>query len=679
MSANDHDPSVQAVVKFSSLMTKFAPDYRSIEVRLIAAKQKRRSYVLLAGEAILSVEEPGLRRAPRFESDSVIDQHYWLPIKDLNRLEGCLSHKVVLGANPPVKIATGAIRTDAAMTPPQISFQPLQTKYNAHNDVVDRRFVLTWMGGKPSAIFGPDRAEALEKDLPGGYSRLREFAGAVIPGGEAARDQSVCFELAVPMLIRSSFIKTGDESCIEIDVEGTIDRKQVQVFIRHLAMGHAHRQLVGDPIPVRLEDLKWQQAETRMRAGLTHKLPCDLGAELQVKYRGEEWIEHLRDREADANFQRAMSGRSGQKTSSIRAEVLGDLSLNETTVASKNREVFLVHGRNKEAVEQMTVFLNSLDLKIIEWPQAVSLTGKRNPYIGEVVDAAMERAQAIIVLLTGDDDAVLRDGLRDMNDGPSISEPKAQPRMNVIFEAGLALGRYRENTLLVQIGQVTILSDILGQHIPRATGEVEWRKDVVERLKKAGCAIDDTGERWLKAGNFASVAAPRSARARRRSKASGRAKTPRRRAAATLAISVPREGFLELHYDETQKIYVLWIPVLVHNKSGSDTISIEEVIFKGSISLGTGSRRMVSLDRHALYIEAVRPMPRGQVLNTATDTPCPLEPKESKRFRVAIELPEKELTESGELHGAISVDGILDIEDTLGRHFKSHIEVSTKA
>jgi hypothetical protein len=39
------------------------------------------------------------------------------------------------------------------------------------------------------------------------------------------------------------------------------------------------------------------------------------------------------------------------------------------------------------------------------------MTGKGSPYIGEVLDAAFSNAQAVVVVLTGDDFARLRDDL----------------------------------------------------------------------------------------------------------------------------------------------------------------------------------------------------------------------------------------------------------------------------
>jgi hypothetical protein len=55
--------------------------------------------------------------------------------------------------------------------------------------------------------------------------------------------------------------------------------------------------------------------------------------------------------------------------------------------------VFVVHGRNLKARDAMFAFLRSLDLKPMEWNQAVGLTGIASPYIGQVLDAGFARTR----------------------------------------------------------------------------------------------------------------------------------------------------------------------------------------------------------------------------------------------------------------------------------------------
>ena len=45
-------------------------------------------------------------------------------------------------------------------------------------------------------------------------------------------------------------------------------------------------------------------------------------------------------------------------------------------------------------------FLRSLGLDPIEWSEAVAMTKETSPFIGQVLDIALDNAQAIVVLLT---------------------------------------------------------------------------------------------------------------------------------------------------------------------------------------------------------------------------------------------------------------------------------------
>ncbi len=67
-------------------------------------------------------------------------------------------------------------------------------------------------------------------------------------------------------------------------------------------------------------------------------------------------------------------------------------------------KVFVIHGRNEKIRRSIFEFLRSVGLDPIEWAEAVSLTGKPTPYVGEVLDAAFSHAHAIVVVMTPDDD-----------------------------------------------------------------------------------------------------------------------------------------------------------------------------------------------------------------------------------------------------------------------------------
>ncbi len=86
--------------------------------------------------------------------------------------------------------------------------------------------------------------------------------------------------------------------------------------------------------------------------------------------------------------------------------------------AEDPRRVFVVHGRDDKARDAMFTFLRSIGLLPIEWSQAVAMTGKTSPYIGEVLETAFRQAQAVIVLMTPDDEARLRPPYQKSNSPP---------------------------------------------------------------------------------------------------------------------------------------------------------------------------------------------------------------------------------------------------------------------
>ncbi len=166
------------------------------------------------------------------------------------------------------------------------------------------------------------------------------------------------------------------------------------------------------------------------------------------------------------------------------------------------KKVFVVHGRNDKLRESMFNFLRALGLNPIEWSQAIQATQKASPYIGEILDIAFGQAQAIIVMFSGDDDARLREEFLRQNDQPYEKELTPQPRPNVIFEAGMAMGRNEDRTILVQVGELRPISDIAGRHMTRLDNSSQKRQELVTKLQGAGCEVNTSGTDWLSVGDF---------------------------------------------------------------------------------------------------------------------------------------------------------------------------------
>lgn len=170
--------------------------------------------------------------------------------------------------------------------------------------------------------------------------------------------------------------------------------------------------------------------------------------------------------------------------------------------ASLGRSVFLVHGRDHGARDALIALLKAFDLKVINWRDAATHAGGGTPYTGDIVVAGMELADVVVILLTPDDIAYVRLEFREVTDGPHELEPTGQARLNVVFEAGMAMARDPNRVVLVEVGQVRKMSDIDGLNVIRMHDNIERRKDLAQRLRSAGLSVDTDGEEWRTAGKF---------------------------------------------------------------------------------------------------------------------------------------------------------------------------------
>ena len=170
--------------------------------------------------------------------------------------------------------------------------------------------------------------------------------------------------------------------------------------------------------------------------------------------------------------------------------------------ANESRNVFVIHGRNTLARDAIFEFLRSIDLHPLEWSEVVEFTGKTAPYVGEILDAAFSRAHAVIVLLTPDDEARLRQQFRAENEPSHETHLIGQARPNALFEAGMAMGRSEDRTVLVELGKLRPFSDVAGRHAIRINNSTTRRQELAQRLRSAGCPVNLEGTSWHSAGDF---------------------------------------------------------------------------------------------------------------------------------------------------------------------------------
>lgn len=213
--------------------------------------------------------------------------------------------------------------------------------------------------------------------------------------------------------------------------------------------------------------------------------------------------------EEDFNLMRGAGTHSSgiATTTSLPVNTVNSLSTRRQKMKSSQKVktgnfVFVVHGRNEKIRKALFAFLNSIDVKPLEWSKALALTKKGSPYNGEVLDAAFRKAKAIVVLFTPDDEAKLKPEFIKDGDPNFERSLTGQPRPNVLFEAGMAFGRHPNSTVLVHVGKIRDISDVAGRQLVNLANTVGSRHQLIVKLKAAGCTVDDSGEDWQTQGDF---------------------------------------------------------------------------------------------------------------------------------------------------------------------------------
>jgi len=116
-------------------------------------------------------------------------------------------------------------------------------------------------------------------------------------------------------------------------------------------------------------------------------------------------------------------------------------------------QIFIVHGRDRNALEAVVKYLQSIGLTPITFQEALKMAETLPLHIDDVLAVGMAKAYAAIVLFTGDEMAQLKPEFKLEKEGQGEVKLQPQPRQNVIFEAGMAMALFGERAIFVQYGQ----------------------------------------------------------------------------------------------------------------------------------------------------------------------------------------------------------------------------------
>jgi predicted nucleotide-binding protein len=156
----------------------------------------------------------------------------------------------------------------------------------------------------------------------------------------------------------------------------------------------------------------------------------------------------------------------------------------ESDDARRNKRVFVVHGHDQNAREQLELILHRLGLE----PFVLANTGGGGLTLIEALEKEISpqtgQCRFGIVLLTPD----------DMGYAAAEGVGKAAPRarQNVVLEMGMVLGALRRpNVAILQKGVMEVPSDVHGIiYIPFNNHVKEAVPKLVERLNQAGFNLD---------------------------------------------------------------------------------------------------------------------------------------------------------------------------------------------
>lgn len=241
-------------------------------------------------------------------------------------------------------------------------------------------------------------------------------------------------------------------------------------------------------------EVQWNDSSVR-------QIASDIGATLSAVF-GEDSQEYKKNRlllfpssllnmSNDTERQETFPGRIGhtikrleeliesleERREDLKAEQQGTPPLARSTLTLDSRRVFVVHGRDEAAKEQVRTLLSKLALEPV-------ILGEQ-PSQGQTVIEKFEGNADVdfaVVLFTPDDTGGLAD---------SSNEPRPRARQNVIFELGFFVGKLgRKKVCVLHKGGVEIMSDYHGIVYVDMDDAGAWQLQLAKEIGSVGINVD---------------------------------------------------------------------------------------------------------------------------------------------------------------------------------------------
>ena len=151
---------------------------------------------------------------------------------------------------------------------------------------------------------------------------------------------------------------------------------------------------------------------------------------------------------------------------------------NRLAVARNKRKVFIVHGHDNEAKQEVARFLEQLRIEpiILHEQASAGMT------IIEKIEHYSNDADFALVLYTPCD--------RGRGALDTKVPPRSRARQNVVFEHGYLMAKFgRENVCALVKGDIEIPNDASGVVYVDLDASGAWRSEVVKELRAAGYSI----------------------------------------------------------------------------------------------------------------------------------------------------------------------------------------------